>query len=103
MANDLREAATNPQLRAQHFDLAGVANESCEDRATLAWNGMQNARLIADVENGVYDNDQGSAAFVDLGRVMVRLKALEGIADEKVRELESARAPTSTAQMLTPR
>lgn len=59
MANDLRQAAANPQLRAQYFQLALDANESCADRRTLTWNGMQTARLIANVESGLYDNNEG--------------------------------------------
>lgn len=87
VANDLRQAAANPQLRAQYFQLALDANESCEDRRTLTWNGMQTARLIANVESGLYDNNEGVAALVDLGRVMFRLDALGGIAREKVQSL----------------
>ncbi|WP_375779357.1 NEL-type E3 ubiquitin ligase domain-containing protein [Bradyrhizobium sp. ma5] len=87
VANDLRQAAANPQLRAQYFQLALDANESCEDRRTLTWNGMQTARLIANVESGLYDNNEGVAALVDLGRVMFRLDALGAIAREKVQSL----------------
>ncbi|MCP2223698.1 NEL-type E3 ubiquitin ligase domain-containing protein [Bradyrhizobium elkanii] len=89
VANDLRQAAKNPQLRAQYFQLALDVNQSCEDRRTLTWNGMQTARLIADVENGVYDNKARLPDLVDLGRVMFRLDALEGIAREKVHSLGS--------------
>ncbi|MET4331950.1 hypothetical protein ABIB80_007812 [Bradyrhizobium sp. i1.15.2] len=87
VANDLRQAAANPQLRAQYFQLALDANESCEDRRTLTWNGMQTAGLLANVESGLYDNNEGVAALVDLGRVMFRLDALGGIAREKVQSL----------------
>ncbi|MDA9537271.1 hypothetical protein ACM41_13910 [Bradyrhizobium sp. CCBAU 21362] len=89
VANDLRQAAKNPQLRAQYFQLALDANHGCEDRRTLTWNGMQTARLIADVENGVYDNKARLPDLVDLGRVMFRLDALEGIAREKALSLGS--------------
>ncbi|MGV7219176.1 NEL domain-containing protein [Bradyrhizobium sp. UFLA05-112] len=89
VANDLRQAAKNPQLRAQYFQLALDANQSCEDRRTLAWNGMQTARLIADVENGLYDNTARLPDLVHLGRVMFRLDALEGIAREKAHSLRS--------------
>ncbi|WP_225185139.1 NEL domain-containing protein [Bradyrhizobium sp. NBAIM01] len=89
VANDLRQAAKNPQLRAQYFQLALDVNQSCEDRRTLTWNGMQTARLIADVENGLYDNKARLPDLVDLGRVMFRLDALEGIAREKVHSLGS--------------
>ena len=89
VANDLREAAKNPQLRAQYFQLAADANQSCEDRRTLTWNGMQTARLIADVENGVYDERARLPDLIDLGRVMFRLDALEGIAREKAQSLGS--------------
>ncbi|MBO4227558.1 NEL-type E3 ubiquitin ligase domain-containing protein [Bradyrhizobium neotropicale] len=89
VANDLRQATKNPQLRAQYFQLALDANQSCEDRRTLTWNGMQTARLIADIENGVYDNKARLPDLVDLGRVMFRLDALEGIAREKAHSLRS--------------
>ncbi|MDA9391549.1 hypothetical protein WN73_13025, partial [Bradyrhizobium sp. CCBAU 45394] len=89
VANDLRQAAKNPQLRAQYFQLALDANHGCEDRRTLTWNGMQTARLIADVENGAYDNKARLPDLVDLGRVMFRLDALEGIAREKALSLGS--------------
>ncbi|WP_276573224.1 NEL-type E3 ubiquitin ligase domain-containing protein [Bradyrhizobium sp. NBAIM01] len=59
VAEDLRQAAVRPRLREQYFELASGANASCEDRITLAWNGMQTARLNADVEDGVYDGRVG--------------------------------------------
>ncbi|MGY4167394.1 NEL-type E3 ubiquitin ligase domain-containing protein [Bradyrhizobium sp. USDA 4529] len=90
VADDLRLAATNPQLRAQYFQLALDANQSCEDRRTLTWNGMQTARLIADVENGAYDDTARLPDLVDLGRIMFRLDALERIAREKTHSLQSA-------------
>ncbi|MDA9405373.1 NEL-type E3 ubiquitin ligase domain-containing protein [Bradyrhizobium sp. CCBAU 45384] len=89
VANNLRDAAKNPQLRAQYFQLAWDANQTCEDRRTLTWNGMQTARLIADVENGFYNNKARLPDLVDLGRVMFRLDALERIAREKVHSLGS--------------
>ncbi|UWU93703.1 NEL domain-containing protein [Bradyrhizobium sp. CB1015] len=89
VANDLREAAKNPQLRAQYFQLAADANQTCEDRRTLTWNGMQTARLIADVENGVYDDRARPPDLIDLGRVMFRVDALEGTAREKAHSLGS--------------
>ncbi|ODM72183.1 NEL-type E3 ubiquitin ligase domain-containing protein [Bradyrhizobium elkanii] len=90
VADDLRLAATNPQLRAQYFQLALDANQSCEDRRTLTWNGMKTARLIADVENGAYDDTARLPDLVDLGRIMFRLDALERIAREKTHSLQSA-------------
>ncbi|OPY95243.1 hypothetical protein A5906_09315 [Bradyrhizobium sacchari] len=89
VANDLRQAAKDPRLRAQYFQLAWDANQSCEDRRTLTWNGMQASRLIADVENGLYDNKARLADLVDLGRVMFRLDALEAIARDKAHSLAS--------------
>ncbi|MDD1523503.1 MULTISPECIES: NEL-type E3 ubiquitin ligase domain-containing protein [Bradyrhizobium] len=89
VANDLRQAAKNPQLRAQYFQLAWDANQSCEDRRTLTWNGMQTARLIAEVENGLYDNKERLAKLVELGRVMFRMDALEAIARDKAHSLAS--------------
>ncbi|MGY2843190.1 hypothetical protein ACVIWU_006932 [Bradyrhizobium sp. USDA 4509] len=87
--NDLRQAAENSNLREQYFDLALDASETCEDRVTLTWNAMQNARMIEDVKNGVYDNDGRLADLIDLGRVMFRLDALERIARKKVESLQA--------------
>ncbi|MCC8972021.1 NEL-type E3 ubiquitin ligase domain-containing protein [Bradyrhizobium brasilense] len=89
VANDLRQAAKDPQLCKRYFQLALDANQSCEDRRTLTWNGMQTARLIADVENGAYNNKARLPDLIDLGRVMFRLDALERIAREKVHSLGS--------------
>ncbi|RZN12699.1 E3 ubiquitin--protein ligase [Bradyrhizobium genosp. SA-3] len=88
VAEDLRQAAVRPRLRKQYFELASGANESCEDRITLAWNGMQTARLNADVEDGVYDGRLGE--LLQHGRVMFRLEALDGIARERVNSLRRA-------------
>ncbi|MCP3475769.1 hypothetical protein NLM33_36575 [Bradyrhizobium sp. CCGUVB1N3] len=82
---DLQQAAMRPQLRQQYFQLAFGASESCEDRITLTWNGMQSARLSADVEGGAYDHRLGD--LVEQGRILFRLGALEGIAREKVNSL----------------
>ncbi|MBP0111084.1 NEL-type E3 ubiquitin ligase domain-containing protein [Bradyrhizobium vignae] len=89
VANDLRQVAEKPELRKRYFQLALDANESCEDRRTLTWNGMQTARLIAEVENGAYNNKARLPDLIDLGRVMFRLDALERIAREKVHALGS--------------
>ncbi|WP_172889748.1 NEL-type E3 ubiquitin ligase domain-containing protein [Bradyrhizobium sp. ORS 285] len=89
VANDLRQAAKDPELRTRYFELALDANESCEDRRTLTWNGMQTARLIADVKNGVYKSNDRFPDLVELGRVMFRLDALERIARDKVHSLGS--------------
>ncbi|MCP3476566.1 hypothetical protein NLM33_40945 [Bradyrhizobium sp. CCGUVB1N3] len=82
---DLQQAAMRPQLRQHYFQQAFGASESCEDRITLTWNGMQSARLSADVEGGAYDHRLGD--LVEQGRVLFRLGALEGIAREKVNSL----------------
>ncbi|SFN91017.1 type III secretion system effector, E3 ubiquitin ligase YopM/NopM family [Bradyrhizobium sp. Rc3b] len=88
VAEDLRQAAVRPRLRQQYFELASGANASCEDRITLAWNGMQTARLNADVEDGAYDGRLGE--LLQHGRVMFRLEALDGIARERVNSLRLA-------------
>ncbi|MGL3104826.1 NEL-type E3 ubiquitin ligase domain-containing protein [Bradyrhizobium sp. BR 1432] len=85
VVEDLRQAASRPQLRQQYFQLAFGASERCEDRITLTWNAMQTARLNADVEDGAYDNRLGD--LVEQGRVLFRLDALEQIAREKVSSL----------------
>ncbi|WP_197424490.1 T3SS effector NEL-type E3 ubiquitin ligase NopM [Bradyrhizobium yuanmingense] len=87
VADDLRQAAANPKLREQFFTQASEANASCEDRVTLHWNGMQTARLNADVENGVYDDRLGE--LIQRGRVAFRLEALDGIARDRVDSLTS--------------
>ncbi|WP_271518856.1 T3SS effector NEL-type E3 ubiquitin ligase NopM [Bradyrhizobium sp. CCBAU 53380] len=87
VADDLRQAAANPKLREQFFTQASEANASCEDRVTLHWNGMQTARLNADVENGVYDDRLGE--LIQRGRVAFRLEALDGIARDRVHSLAS--------------
>ncbi|UFW51378.1 MULTISPECIES: NEL-type E3 ubiquitin ligase domain-containing protein [Bradyrhizobium] len=89
VANDLRQVAQDPELRKRYFQLALDANQSCEDRRTLTWNGMQTARLIAEVENGAYNNKARLPDLIDLGRVMFRLDALDRIAREKVHALGS--------------
>ncbi|TWB47859.1 NEL-type E3 ubiquitin ligase domain-containing protein [Bradyrhizobium sacchari] len=82
VADDLRQAATNPRLREQFFTQASEANASCEDRVTLHWNGMRAARFNADVEEGVYDDRLGE--LIQRGRVAFRLDALDGIARDRV-------------------
>ncbi|MBH5398884.1 E3 ubiquitin--protein ligase [Bradyrhizobium sp. CNPSo 4010] len=85
VADDLRQAATNPTLREQLFAQASEANESCEDRVTLHWNGMQTARLNADVEDGVYDDRLSD--LIQRGRVAFRLETLDEIARDRVNSL----------------
>ncbi|TFV42277.1 E3 ubiquitin--protein ligase [Bradyrhizobium niftali] len=87
VADDLRQAAANPGLREQFFTQASEANASCEDRVTLHWNGMQTARLNADVEDGVYDDLLGD--LIQRGRVAFRLEALDEIARDRVNSLAS--------------
>ncbi|WP_176721886.1 T3SS effector NEL-type E3 ubiquitin ligase NopM [Bradyrhizobium sp. LMTR 3] len=83
VADDLRQAATNPRLREQFFTQASEANASCEDRVTLHWNGMQTARFNADVEDGVYDDRLDE--LIQRGRLAFRLEALDRIARDRVR------------------
>ncbi|MCA1395599.1 NEL-type E3 ubiquitin ligase domain-containing protein [Bradyrhizobium sp. BRP56] len=82
VADDLRQAAANPRLREQFFAQASEANETCDDRVTLHWNGMQTARLNADVEEGVYDDRLGE--LIQRGRIAFRLEALDQIARDRV-------------------
>ncbi|MGL3104776.1 NEL-type E3 ubiquitin ligase domain-containing protein [Bradyrhizobium sp. BR 1432] len=86
VAEDLRQAAIRPHLRQQYFQLAFGASETCQDRITLTWNGMQTVRLNADVEEGAYDNRLGE--LVHQARVLFRLGALEPIARERVGSLQ---------------
>lgn len=55
--DDLRQAARRHRLREQYFQLAFDASATCEDRITLTWNGMQTARLNAQVEDGDFDGN----------------------------------------------
>ncbi|WP_456854958.1 NEL-type E3 ubiquitin ligase domain-containing protein [Bradyrhizobium sp. USDA 4501] len=81
----IRQAETSPSLRRQYFQLAFDATRSCQDRVTLAWNGMQTARLNAEIENGVLDGELNK--ILQRVRVQFRLDALHRIAREKVRSL----------------
>ncbi|WP_333938088.1 NEL-type E3 ubiquitin ligase domain-containing protein [Bradyrhizobium sp. CCBAU 53380] len=67
-----------PRLRDLFFQLASDVCARCEDRVTLTWNGMQTARLNADIEDGLYDDRL--AELLQHARVMFRLEALDGIA-----------------------
>jgi len=87
VADDLRQAAANPTLREHFFTQASEANTSCEDRVTLHWNGMQTARLNAEVQDGVYDDRLGE--LIQRGRVAFRLEALDEIARDRVNSLSS--------------
>ncbi|WP_456710932.1 MULTISPECIES: T3SS effector NEL-type E3 ubiquitin ligase NopM [Bradyrhizobium] len=87
VADDLRQAAANEGLREQFFAQASEANTSCEDRVTLHWNGMQTARINAEVKNGLYDNRLGE--LVQCGRLAFRLEALDEIARDRVNLLAS--------------
>ncbi|MGY3033773.1 hypothetical protein ACVIIV_002943 [Bradyrhizobium sp. USDA 4354] len=78
MGEDLRQATARPRLRELFFQLASDACARCEDRVTLMWNGMQTARLNADIEDGLYDDRL--AELLQHARVMFRLEALDGIA-----------------------
>ncbi|WP_249168050.1 NEL-type E3 ubiquitin ligase domain-containing protein [Bradyrhizobium elkanii] len=85
VAENLLQAAMRPRLREQYFELANGATASCEYRVTLTWNGMQTARLNADVKDGLYDSQLDQ--LLQHGRVMFRLEALDDIARETVRSL----------------
>ncbi|WP_245476710.1 NEL-type E3 ubiquitin ligase domain-containing protein [Bradyrhizobium sp. Leo170] len=85
VAEDLRQAPGRPTLREQYFQAAVAANESCEDRIKLNWNGMHTARVNADVLGGAYNEHLDK--LLQQGRFMFRVVALEGIAREKVTSL----------------
>nr|WP_157348659.1 NEL-type E3 ubiquitin ligase domain-containing protein [Bradyrhizobium pachyrhizi] len=97
VAEDLRQAAIRSNLREQYFELASGASASCEDRVTLTWNGMQSARLNADVEDGAYDGRLGE--LLQHGRVMFRLEALDRIARETVNSLRRADPDTDVDEI----
>ncbi|MGN8544438.1 T3SS effector NEL-type E3 ubiquitin ligase NopM [Bradyrhizobium sp. 13971] len=82
VAGDLRQAAANPRMREQFFAQASEANATCDDRVTLHWNGMQTARLNADVEEGVYDDRLGE--LIQRGRIAFRLEALDELARDRI-------------------
>ncbi len=87
VADDLRQASANPRLREQFFTQASEANATCEDRVILHWNGMQTARLNADVEDGVYDDRLSE--LIQRGRIAFRLETLDEIARDRFRSLLS--------------
>ncbi|MGY3146138.1 hypothetical protein ACVWYQ_003137 [Bradyrhizobium sp. USDA 3397] len=87
VADDLRHAAANSTLREQFFAQASEANTSCEDRVTLHWNGLQTARINADVKDGAYDDRLGD--LIQRGRVAFRLEALDEIAHDRINSLAS--------------
>ncbi|WP_258763511.1 NEL-type E3 ubiquitin ligase domain-containing protein [Bradyrhizobium arachidis] len=94
VVEDLRQAAARPRLRELLFQLAADACASCQDRITLAWNGMQTARLNADIEDGLYD--ARLPELLQHARVMFRLEALDGIARETVNVLRRSRPVDET-------
>ncbi|MGY4473520.1 NEL-type E3 ubiquitin ligase domain-containing protein [Bradyrhizobium sp. USDA 3364] len=51
----------------------------------MHWNGMQTARITADVKTGLYDNRLGE--LIQCGRVAFRLEALDEIARDRVNAL----------------
>ncbi|MGY3609372.1 MULTISPECIES: NEL-type E3 ubiquitin ligase domain-containing protein [unclassified Bradyrhizobium] len=83
--DDLRQAARRHRLREHYFRLAFDSSTTCEDRITLTWNGMQTARLNAEVEYGDFDGNL--KGILERGRILFRLDVLERIAREKVRSL----------------
>ncbi|MGY3238362.1 hypothetical protein ACVWZ4_001006 [Bradyrhizobium sp. USDA 4472] len=87
VADNLRQAAANSTLREQFFGQASEANTSCEDRVTLHWNGMQTARINAEVKDGVYDDRLRD--LIQRGRVAFRLEALDEIARARIDSLTS--------------
>ncbi len=76
-------------LRKDTFAAALTATASCEDRVTLAFNQMRGLCIAADVQRGDYDNR--IPELRRLARGMYRLDALEKIARDKVKTLESER------------
>lgn len=74
--------ALDPDLRRMTFLIAKGATESCEDRVALAFNDMQKALIVNQVEGGKYDNRLSE--LILLGRKMFRLEQLEIIAQEKL-------------------
>lgn len=93
VVEDPRQAA-RPRLRELFFQMAADACASCQDRITLAWNGMQTARLNADIEDGLYDARLHE--LLQHARVMFRLEALDGIARETVNVLRRSRPVDET-------
>lgn len=81
----LRKVAADATLRQHTFALAQEATASCEDRVTLAFNSMQQAALLREVESGAWDSLP--IDLITIGREMFRLEQLERIAREKVAEL----------------
>ena len=81
----LREMAAHPSLRAHLFTVAQGATASCQDRVMLTANDMAKARLLFQVERGVYD--QRLPELIAIARGMFRLERLEAIARKKAESL----------------
>jgi len=82
VASWLGTLALDPDLRRMTFLIAKGATESCEDRVALAFNDMQKALIVNQVEGGKYDNRLSE--LILQGRKMFRLEQLEIIAQEKL-------------------
>lgn len=78
----LIELLDQPDLRRITFAVAHKSTSSCDDRVTLALNDMLRARVLHDVENGVYDRN--IPALIECARSMFRQECLELIAREKI-------------------
>ncbi len=81
----LSHLADHPSLRSDTFVTSLYATTTCNDRVTLALNGMKAARVTADIERGDYDHRLPE--LMTLAKGMFRLDQLEGIAREKVKSL----------------
>jgi hypothetical protein len=75
-------------LRQICFGISEQATTSCEDRVSLAFNMMQSARLVADIEAGGYDN--APETVIANIRQIFRTEMLNGIAYDKYKSLPSA-------------
>lgn len=81
----LSHLADHAPLKSATFMISQGATTSCEDRVSLTFNEMRKARLVADVENGAYDDRLPD--LINVARGMFRLDKLEKIAREKVKSL----------------
>ena len=72
--------AITPSLRERTFIAASYATESCEDRLSLTFLALQNARVIHDIDSGKYDNQLSEVTSIS--RKIFREKRLAIIASE---------------------
>ena len=85
VAEWLTHLQERPDLRRDTFLISQDASTRCEDRVSLTFNAMRQARLASDVQLGDYDHRLPE--LIGVGRGMFRMDQLELIARAKVKTL----------------